>query len=100
MTRAAAFTTLSLAALLVVVPLLAYFLAGDILVGSDTKALWVIEQIDPEYAPWFTRRFHLNASTQKGLFALQTALGVAFIGYYVASRRRRVRSEGDERDHR
>lgn len=100
MTRNTALAVLALAALLVAVSLLAYSLAGDALLGSDTNALRVIEQIDPEYAPWFTSRIHLSASTEKGLFALQAALGVALIGYYVVSRRRRVRSESEERDHR
>lgn len=94
--RARAVAMVALIAFLGLLPVLAFFGAGDGVAGTDTDAQRMVEQIDPEYTPWFTSRLRLSSTAERGVFALQAAAGAAFIGYYFGSRRRRGRSEGAE----
>ena len=55
--------------------------------GTDGAAGTVVEEIDPEYTPWFEPLVgELPGEVESGLFALQAAIGSGFLfyvlGYY------------------
>jgi cobalt/nickel transport protein len=67
-------------AFLTLIPLLTIKTPGG---GTDNQAQGVIEQIAPDYQPWFESLFTPGGGSESLLFALQAALGAAVIGYYV-----------------
>jgi cobalt/nickel transport protein len=56
----------------------------DMFTGSDDQAMEVISTIAPDYSPWAQPvREPPSSEGESLLFALQAALGVGFIAYYV-----------------
>lgn len=64
-----------------------------IFAGADGQAEGVIRQLAPDYQPWAEPLLvPPSGEIESLLFALQAALGAAFIGYYVGVKRERARS--------
>ncbi len=54
--------------------------------GADDGAEGVIEEVDPEYEPWWNGIFgdyELPGETESMLFALQAAIGAIIIGFFI-----------------
>lgn len=64
--------------------------------GADGEAEGVIEEIDPNYEPWFESIIELpGGETESLLFALQAAIGAGVIGMgfgYFIGRKRETKS--------
>lgn len=83
---------LLLAVALVVAPLV--LKSGSDFGGTDDKASGVINEINPEYKPWFTSVWEPpSGEVETLLFALQAALGAGFIGYFFGSMQHKKRIE-------
>ena len=69
--------------------------------GTDNQAQNVIEQIAPDYQPWFESLFTPGGKSESLLFALQAALGAGVIGYYVgyARQQKSHTANGSNRAH-
>jgi len=66
--------------------------------GADNKAMALIGDIAPNYAPWFKPLLEpASGEIASLLFALQAALGAGFIGYYlgVSVTRERMKREAN-----
>lgn len=51
--------------------------------GTDDKAEALINEVNPDYQPWFSSLWEPpSAEVESFLFALQAALGAGFIGYF------------------
>ncbi|HHY73960.1 MAG TPA: energy-coupling factor ABC transporter substrate-binding protein [Bacillus bacterium] len=51
--------------------------------GADSLAEEQIQELSPDYKPWFSAVFTPTSSeVESFLFALQAAAGAGFIGYY------------------
>ena len=58
--------------------------AAEIFAGADGRAMELIGEIAPGYAPWATPFFEPpSGEVESLLFALQAAIGAGFIGYYL-----------------
>ena len=80
--------------LFTLIPLLTIKAPGG---GTDNQAQGVIEEIAPDYQPWFESLFTPGGGSERLLFALQAALGAAVIGYYVGSvRGKRAKKAGTD----
>ncbi|MGC5326042.1 energy-coupling factor ABC transporter substrate-binding protein [Brevibacillus sp. SYSU BS000544] len=67
---------------LAVVPL--FIQQGAEFSGADGQAEAAIQEISPDYEPWFTSVWEPpSAEIESLLFALQAAIGAGFIGYYI-----------------
>lgn len=74
----------------VVLPTLLLLLFKTPGIGTDNQAQGVIQEIAPDYQPWFESLFIPPSDKSESLlFALQAALGAGVIGYYVRSVRRK-----------
>jgi cobalamin biosynthesis protein CbiM len=62
------------------------------LLGTDDQGVELIQQIDPNYQPWFYSIFEPSDGLQQLLFALQALIGLAILVYFVLYLRRK-RSE-------
>ena len=62
------------------------------LLGTDNQGVELIQQIDPNYHPWFSSFFEPTESLSLILFALQALIGLAILTYFVLYLRRK-RSE-------
>ncbi len=52
--------------------------------GADGKAQEAIQEIQPEYKPWFNPIIEIKSSeVQSLLFATQAGLGAGFVGYVI-----------------
>lgn len=54
--------------------------------GADDGAEGVVEEVDPDYKPWYKGIFgnyELPGETESLLFALQAAIGAIIIGYFI-----------------
>ena len=68
--------------LLAAIPL--FTLKGAGFGGSDDQAETVINQINPDYKPWFNSIWEPpSGEVESLLFAVQAALGAGFIGYFI-----------------
>jgi cobalt/nickel transport protein len=57
--------------------------------GTDAEAAAVINQINPDYNPWFKPLWKPQSTEIESLlFALQAALGAGIIGYCLGARYR------------
>ncbi len=58
--------------------------------GADGEAEGIINELNPEYKPWFSSIYEPpSGEIESLLFSLQAALGAGVIGYYLGSRRRK-----------
>ena len=79
---------LAAAALLAIVPLFMGFQREEIFAGADGQAEALIQEIRPDYEPWFQPFWEPpSGEIESLLFALQAALGAGFLGYYFGLRR-------------
>lgn len=62
------------------------------LLGTDNQGVELIQQIDPNYEPWFSSFFEPSESLELMLFALQALIGLAILVYFILYLRRK-RSE-------
>ncbi|MBE6528819.1 MAG: energy-coupling factor ABC transporter substrate-binding protein [Thermoplasmata archaeon] len=54
--------------------------------GADDGAEGVVEDVDPDYEPWYDGLmgdYELPGETESMLFALQAAIGALIIGYFI-----------------
>ncbi|MCP6759791.1 MAG: energy-coupling factor ABC transporter substrate-binding protein [Fischerella sp. CENA71] len=52
--------------------------------GADSKAQEAIQEIQPQYEPWFNSLIQISSSeVQSLLFAVQAAAGAGVIGYVI-----------------
>lgn len=50
--------------------------------GTDDKATSQIQQLDPNYTPWFSSLFEpASGEVESGLFAMQAAIGGVILGF-------------------
>lgn len=81
---------------LAVIPLV--FVRGEY-GGSDGEAQKAIEEIQPDYQPWFDRLFEpASGEIESLLFASQAALGAGVIGYVIGlykGRSQQQKSDGE-----
>lgn len=76
--------------------------ASELFTGSDDRARNMINEIAPDYQPWFKPLLEpASGEISSLLFALQAALGAGVIGYYLGSAitRERMRRELEKREH-
>ncbi|MGN9777138.1 energy-coupling factor ABC transporter substrate-binding protein [Micromonospora sp. H33] len=65
--------------------------------GSDGLAEQAIVEDHPDYRPWFSPIYEPpSGEVESALFALQAALGAAFLGYYFGVARTRQRAAAAE----
>ncbi len=55
--------------------------------GADDRGSNQIEQINPDYRPWFESLWTPPAETQSLLFAVQAAIGASIIGFFIGNER-------------
>jgi len=53
--------------------------------GADDQGELEINNIDPDYQPWFQSLWEPPAETESMLFALQAAIGAIIIGYFIGN---------------
>lgn len=62
--------------------------AGSSFAGADELAEEIIQAINPDYQPWVSTLWEPpSGEIESLLFALQAAIGAAFIGYFWGYRR-------------
>ncbi|WP_425456293.1 energy-coupling factor ABC transporter substrate-binding protein [Brevibacillus fluminis] len=77
---------------LVVLPLL--FVKNSEFGGADGKAEEAIQEINPNYEPWFQPLIEPpGGETESLLFAVQAAIGAGIVGYAVGLYRGRSRKQ-------
>ena len=60
------------------------FVKGAEFGGADGKAQKVIEEVNPQYQPWFNPLISIESGeVQSMLFAVQAAIGAGVIGYVI-----------------
>lgn len=67
---------------------------GEAYAGTDSSATEKIEELNPDYTPWFNPLFEASSGeVESGLFALQAAVGAGTLGFVLGrlSGRRRTR---------
>ncbi|MCL4506871.1 MAG: cobalt transport protein CbiN [Chloroflexi bacterium] len=57
--------------------------------GTDDQAKALVAEVSPGYRPWFTPLWAPNPDTETLLFAVQTGIGSAVLGYYFGLKRGR-----------
>lgn len=66
---------------------------AEIFAGADGEGMAAITEIVPTYEPWFSPLWEPpGGEIESLLFALQAALGGAFIGYYLGGSVARARA--------
>lgn len=79
---------LLIALVLIIIPLLIN--PGAEYGGADGEAEGVINEISPDYEPWFTSLYEPpSGEIESLLFSTQAALGAGIIGYYLGSKKRK-----------
>jgi cobalt/nickel transport protein len=82
--------------ILAVVPLV--ILQGAEFSGADGQAEEAIQQIAPNYEPWFDAIWEPpSGEIESLLFSLQAAIGAGFIGYFIGFMRGK-RSKKEDQD--
>ncbi|MDX2179027.1 MAG: energy-coupling factor ABC transporter substrate-binding protein [Bryobacteraceae bacterium] len=56
--------------------------------GTDDRAIGMVAQLRPDYAPWRAPVFEPSEQVEKWLFVFQAAVGGAVVGWAIAQRRR------------
>jgi cobalt/nickel transport protein len=75
-----------LAGAVILAPIL---VSGDF-AGTDDQAAEAVGQLSPGYRPWAKAVWEPSEAAEPYIFALQAALGVAFIAYFFHRLRRRA----------
>ncbi|NPV91100.1 MAG: energy-coupling factor ABC transporter substrate-binding protein [Firmicutes bacterium] len=58
--------------------------------GADGQAETLVQEITPDYEPWFSSIWEPpSGEIESLLFALQAAIGAGFLGYYLGYHRRK-----------
>ena len=60
--------------------------SGSDFAGADDGAGDVVEEVDPDYEPWWNGiwgDYELPGETESMLFALQAAIGAVIIGFFI-----------------
>lgn len=66
----------------------------EIFQGADDQAKNMISKIKPDYQPWFRPIMEPpSGEVQTCLFAVQSALGAVFVGYWLGAARTRTKYE-------
>ena len=66
---------------------------AEIFVGTDGQAKEIIQELAPDYRPWFSSILEPpSGEIESLLFALQAALGAGIIGYYLGYCRGRAKT--------
>ncbi|HOE52139.1 MAG TPA: energy-coupling factor ABC transporter substrate-binding protein [Methanomassiliicoccales archaeon] len=55
--------------------------------GTDDSGSDVINDVDPDYEPWFESIWEPSGELQTLLFTLQAAIGALIIGYFIGTNR-------------
>lgn len=85
---------LVVAASIIAVPYL--LIQGHVFTGADDQSGQAIQDIDPNYKPWFENLFIAPEGMEGWLFALQAAIGISIIlAIILFTRRRRRRHDHD-----
>ncbi|WP_042680343.1 energy-coupling factor ABC transporter substrate-binding protein [Anaerosalibacter massiliensis] len=75
---------LILAIVIVILPLI--FMGGSEFEGADDQAEGVIEEINPDYEPWFDSLWEPpSGEIESLLFSVQVAIGAGTIGYILGN---------------
>lgn len=75
---------LILALIIVITPLI--FKGGSEFAGADGQAEGVIEEINPDYEPWFESLWEPpSGEIESLLFSVQVAIGAGVIGYILGN---------------
>lgn len=75
---------LILALIIVITPLI--FKGGSEFAGADDQAEGVIEEINPDYEPWFESLWEPpSGEIESLLFSVQVAIGAGLIGYILGN---------------
>ncbi|HHV26788.1 energy-coupling factor ABC transporter substrate-binding protein [Anaerosalibacter bizertensis] len=75
---------LILALIIVITPLI--FKGGSEFAGADDQAEGVIEEINPDYEPWFESLWEPpSGEIESLLFSVQVAIGAGVIGYILGN---------------
>lgn len=83
----------------ILLAVLLVFLSPAGFVGTDEQATEMIEQIHEGYTPWFEPVWAPAGVWQERLlFALQAALGAAFLGYYLGRLQGAASTRPERRD--
>lgn len=87
------------AAALAALPLFLGLQGEELFSGADAQAEGVIQELRPDFEPWFQPLWEPpSGEVESLLFALQAAIGAGILGYYLGLRRgeaaRRRTSEG------
>lgn len=59
------------------------------LLGTDNRGVELIQQIDPDYKPWFSSFFEPSEDMELLLFALQALIGLSILTYFTLYIRRK-----------
>lgn len=79
---------LVVAVLIIIAPLILN--SGAEYAGADGEAESLINEINPDYKPWFSNIYEPpSGEIESLLFSVQAALGAGIIGYYLGSKRRK-----------
>ena len=83
-------------AIVIAVAMLANAAVG--LLGTDDQGSQLIQEIDPDYQPWFSSFFVPSEGQEVMLFALQALIGLTILAYFIwhlRGKRSARKSEGD-----
>ncbi len=60
--------------------------------GSDDQSVSAIQQIAPNYKPWFSHVIEFKSDwAEPVMFTVQAALGLSILGYYIIKRQKKVK---------
>lgn len=65
--------------------------------GTDDGGGDVIEEIDPDYEPWFNSIWEPSGELSTLFFCLQTAIGSLIIGYFIGINRQKGSQTADRK---
>jgi cobalt/nickel transport protein len=86
---------LAAAALLAIIPLFMGFEGEEIFAGADGQAEAAIQDMRPDYEPWFAPFWEPpSGEIESLLFALQAAFGAGLLGFYFGLRRGEAKERG------
>lgn len=63
--------------------------------GTDDSGGEVIEEVDPDYRPWFQSLWEPSPELETLFFTLQAAIGALIIGYFLGANKVRKQKQGE-----